>query len=1139
MGRIVLMVAAFCMATVSMNAADIGELLRPSSKPDTLVVSHPAAYFTIDGMSFARHGAIPMGGRVAIAMALPGIGDVQLDLTRFRVIEPDARLVAITASGPVQIAKPESILLHGSIRGISGSHVMLACHPTYVVGYVSVDMPSGHRRYLVAPTAVPSSPVTMIVYDERFGQFPAPWSCHVNDDDVSTKPAGRGGKKEERPQAGTLRRIEMALEGDFTYYQDHGNDAVRATEYAEDVIAACSDIYERDVAGTLYIKSWELWTVNDPYPGTNSSTLLTQFRDYWRVNKGAVTRSIAHLFSGINGIGGIAYLTVLCNKNNGYAVDGLNNNIVYPRTTYAWDTDVVSHELGHNVGSPHTHSCSWAPPIDSCYAAEGGCFPGTKAVRGTIMSYCHLTPQGTNLEFHPRVQTLMETRLAEASACVPLVSDMEVSAGNDTTVCPGTSVMLRATVTGGTGPYTYAWTPTASMTGSATSTPTVTPARTTSYVCEARDAFGMLRRDTVRVIVNSQLALQHAPDVTICEGDQVQLLPVRTSCGTGTITYEWTPATGLTSTTTLTTMASPAMTTTYRCTAVHECGDTARISIIVRVNERPRVTLPPNTTICKGDVVPVSAQIIRGTPTYTLQWSIDGTIDPDATTTSLDLRPERTTTLILQATDAKGCVGLDTMLITVHPSPTATIDTVTQRCAGEAVTNVLRATGGTPPYSYRWLLGDEEIMNADSSVRFIAIQPTDLVGIVTDANGCADTVSTPIDVRSLDVAFLPDRLGVVPMEACQETMRRVVEVRNDAKDTVRIVDVRARAVEPTTTLPIVIPPGTTTGVILDIRIPELGAVSDTVRFLDAACSRVYSLPVSGTRGGVQTATSLGIDAGIGTACEAAVELRATAAIRNGGTTAVTLTELRASSTLDVSITAALPAQIAAGATIDVPITIRGAMPSGDLRDSLVAVFRTSTCNGSSVLPLRARIAPYELGVPESVEFGLAEGTQQVSRTITLQPRVEGLARLSITRVEITPPFRTDLAAGTALVNGVPLPVVVSFHAADVTRHGAQQGTLRLDIDGCASAVEIDLTASTPVSVDDDVAMRSVYVDATRHVIIVREAGMVDVRVVDVLGRTLRTAQGIDRVEVEATGSTVLFVVVRTTDREYVVPIIAR
>src|SRR5690606_19866260 len=64
----------------------------------------------------------------------------------------------------------------------------------------------------------------------------------------------------------------------------------------------------------------------------------------------------------------------------------------YP--TYNWTVLVLTHELGHNIGSPHTHSCSWpGGAIDDCYEVEGGCSPGPDPgpAGGTIMSYCHLS----------------------------------------------------------------------------------------------------------------------------------------------------------------------------------------------------------------------------------------------------------------------------------------------------------------------------------------------------------------------------------------------------------------------------------------------------------------------------------------------------------------------------------------------------------------------------------------------------------------------------------------------------------------------------------------------------------------------------------------------------------------------------
>ncbi len=66
------------------------------------------------------------------------------------------------------------------------------------------------------------------------------------------------------------------------------------------------------------------------------------------------------------------------------------------------DTFVLSHELGHNFDSRHTHCYNGIPqpedpPIDLCFSGDmtGGrpCYAGPTSLPpdgGSIMSYCHL-----------------------------------------------------------------------------------------------------------------------------------------------------------------------------------------------------------------------------------------------------------------------------------------------------------------------------------------------------------------------------------------------------------------------------------------------------------------------------------------------------------------------------------------------------------------------------------------------------------------------------------------------------------------------------------------------------------------------------------------------------------------------------
>ncbi len=118
-------------------------------------------------------------------------------------------------------------------------------------------------------------------------------------------------------------------------------------------------------------------------------------------------RAIAHLLSGKNTGCGIAWVGALCSNSYGYGVSASLKGNFDPADPVppVWDIIVVSHEIGHNFNSPHTHcyngipDASWADPVDPCYN-QSGCYGGPTALPdgcpgsgqgcGTIMSYCHL-----------------------------------------------------------------------------------------------------------------------------------------------------------------------------------------------------------------------------------------------------------------------------------------------------------------------------------------------------------------------------------------------------------------------------------------------------------------------------------------------------------------------------------------------------------------------------------------------------------------------------------------------------------------------------------------------------------------------------------------------------------------------------
>ena len=153
---------------------------------------------------------------------------------------------------------------------------------------------------------------------------------------------------------------------------------------------------------TVALKSLFIWTEQDPYEGigTSSSAYLFKFNEVRPVFDGDVGQLV-----GIDagGLGGVAVtIDGLCSNSNFSYSDVNFNYAIVP--TYSWTILVVTHELGHLLGSPHTHACIWNgnnTAIDNCGPSSIG--PGSEgyscledpavipySAKGTIMSYCHL-----------------------------------------------------------------------------------------------------------------------------------------------------------------------------------------------------------------------------------------------------------------------------------------------------------------------------------------------------------------------------------------------------------------------------------------------------------------------------------------------------------------------------------------------------------------------------------------------------------------------------------------------------------------------------------------------------------------------------------------------------------------------------
>lgn len=143
------------------------------------------------------------------------------------------------------------------------------------------------------------------------------------------------------------------------------------------------------------------------------------------------------------------------------------------------------------------------------------------------------------------------------------------------TICLGQSVQLTAPSTGAT---RYSWSPAAGLNDSRIYNPVATTTASTVYTLSVYDANWNVTQ-YVYIINVSVPSASAGPDQTItgCSGDSVQFF------ASGGVSYSWSPAAGLNSTTVANPLVYTTATTTYTVTVTNLSGCTATDQVTVYV----------------------------------------------------------------------------------------------------------------------------------------------------------------------------------------------------------------------------------------------------------------------------------------------------------------------------------------------------------------------------------------------------------------------------------------------------------------------------------------------------------------------------------------------------------------------------
>lgn len=308
--------------------------------------------------------------------------------------------------------------------------------------------------------------------------------------------------------------------------------------------------------------------------------------------------------------------------------------------------------------------------------------------------------------------------------------------------CVGSPIQFSSTSIVATGTITsYAWDfgdggtsvePTPEHTYTAPSSYTVT-LTITSEGCTASE--------TATVTVNPATAVNIGPDVSICNGDGVQVTPANTPANA---TYAWSPTNNVTNPNIANPMFTPTETTSYSLTMTDANGCVSSDDILITVNQPPSANAGDDVATCIGQAVTLTA---TGGTTYA--WGPPNGLSATNTTT-VQANPAATTTYALLVSDANGCQATDEVTVTVNPLPTVTANTAQNSiCAGQTVQ---LTGGGAVVYEWSPTAGLSNANTAITTLTGSTTQTFTLSG--TDSNGCVNTADVTVTVNPLPEAII-------------------------------------------------------------------------------------------------------------------------------------------------------------------------------------------------------------------------------------------------------------------------------------------------------------------------------------------------------------------------------------------------
>ncbi len=317
----------------------------------------------------------------------------------------------------------------------------------------------------------------------------------------------------------------------------------------------------------------------------------------------------------------------------------------------------------------------------------------------------------------------------------------------DTLICSIDSLPLIVQSSSAT---SFSWTPLNNIINPNSPNPIVYPKDTTVYTVIIKDK-GCT--DSARITVNvlDYITVTLPADTTICQSDSIRLAPV--SYG---LSYQWTPATGLSNTAAKNPIAAPLNTITYTLTAnLGKCQ--AKAFETVKVIPYPAASAGTDTIICFGGIANLKG-LVSG-PFFT--WSPSGNLT-SANSLQPTAHPLFSTAYVLTAYDTLGCPKPfhDTVVVVVLPKITITAGNDTTVVTGQPL-QLQSVSTDSATLSYSWTpadwLNNNSIKNPVAIINASSADSIRYTVTATNSSGCFATDNIKVVVyKTFPGIFMPN-----------------------------------------------------------------------------------------------------------------------------------------------------------------------------------------------------------------------------------------------------------------------------------------------------------------------------------------------------------------------------------------------